>query len=166
MREYILSFITYMILTFIILFITRMVLNRGRIINKRRELTLITFFSYVMGVLSQALKLGNKETSFINLIPFKIIIRDIKGLIDGNYLLFLINIVGNIVLFIPIGILIPILWKIKDRYVILIGFLISLSIEITQLFLDRVTDVDDLILNTLGVIIGLLVYKCVKKKNN
>ena len=105
MKEYILSFITYMTITFIILFITRMVLNRGRIINKRRELTLITFFSYVMGVLSQALKLGNKETSFINLIPFKIIIRDIKGLIDGNYLLFLINIVGNIVLFIPIGIL-------------------------------------------------------------
>ena len=78
----------------------------------------------------------------------------------------IINIVGNIVLFIPIGILIPILWKIKDRYVILIGFLISLSIEITQLFLDRVTDVDDLILNTLGVIIGVLVYKCVKKKKN
>ena len=164
MREYILSFITYMILTFIILFITRLVLNKGKLINKKRELTIITFFSYVIGVLSQALKLGDKETSFINLVPFKIIIRDIKSLINGDYLIFLINIVGNILLFIPIGILVPMLWKIKDRYVILIGFLISLSIEITQLYLGRVTDVDDLILNTSGVIIGLLVYKYVNKK--
>ena len=164
MREYILSFITYMILTFIILFITKLIINKGKLINKKRELIIITFFSYVIGVLSQALKLGNKETSFINLVPFKIIIRDIKSLINGDYLIFLINIVGNILLFIPIGILVPMLWKIKDRYVILIGFLISLSIEITQLYLGRVTDVDDLILNTSGVIIGLLVYKCVNKK--
>ena len=164
MREYILSFFTYMIIAFIILFITKLIINKGKLINKKRELTIITFFSYVIGVLSQALKLGDKETSFINLVPFKIIIRDIKSLINGDYLIFLINIVGNILLFIPIGILVPMLWKIKDRYVILIGFLISLSIEITQLYLGRVTDVDDLILNTSGVIIGLLVYKCVNKK--
>ena len=164
MREYILSFFTYMIIAFIILFITKLIINKGKLINKKRELTIIIFFSYVIGVLSQALKLGDKETSFINLVPFKIIIRDIKSLINGDYLIFLINIVGNILLFIPIGILVPMLWKIKDRYVILIGFLISLSIEITQLYLGRVTDVDDLILNTSGVIIGLLVYKCVNKK--
>lgn len=166
MREYILSFFTYMIIAFIILFITKLIINKGKLINKKRELTIITFFSYVIGVLSQALKLGDKETSFINLVPFKIIIRDIKSLINGDYLIFLINIVGNILLFIPIGILMPMLWKIKDRYVILIGFLISLSIEITQLYLGRVTDIDDLILNTSGVIIGLLVYKCVNKKEN
>ena len=164
MREYILSFFTYIIIAFIILFITKLIINKGKLINKKRELTIITFFSYVIGVLSQALKLGDKETSFINLVPFKIIIRDIKSLINGDYLIFLINIVGNILLFIPIGILVPMLWKIKDRYVILIGFLISLSIEITQLYLGRVTDIDDLILNTSGVIIGLLVYKCVNKK--
>ena len=164
MREYILSFFTYIIIAFIILFITKLIINKGKLINKKRELIIITFFSYVIGVLSQALKLGNKETSFINLVPFKIIIRDIKSLINGDYLIFLINIVGNILLFIPIGILVPMLWKIKDRYVILIGFLISLSIEITQLYLGRVTDIDDLILNTSGVIIGLLVYKCVNKK--
>ena len=164
MREYILSFFTYIIIAFIILFITKLIINKGKLINKKRELIIITFFSYVIGVLSQALKLGNKETSFINLVPFKIIIRDIKSLINGDYLIFFINIVGNILLFIPIGILVPMLWKIKDRYVILIGFLISLSIEITQLYLGRVTDIDDLILNTSGVIIGLLVYKCVNKK--
>lgn len=166
MKEYILSFFTYMIIAFIILFITKLIINKGKLINKKRELTIITFFSYIIGVLSQALKLGDKETSFINLVPFKIIIRDIKSLINGDYLIFLINIVGNILLFIPIGILVPMLWKIKDRYVILIGFLISLSIEITQLYLGRVTDIDDLILNTSGVIIGLLVYKCVNKKEN
>ena len=52
----------------------------------------------------------------------------------------------------------------KDKNVIFIGFLISLSIELTQLFLKRTTDIDDLILNTLGVIIGLLISKRIKNK--
>ena len=51
----------------------------------------------------------------------------------------------------------------KGRYVVLIGFLISLFIEISQLFLSRGTDIDDLILNTLGTGFGLLLYKLLKR---
>ena len=67
-------------------------------------------------------------------------------------------------MFIPIGLLVPIIWKLKDKTVILIGFLISLSIELSQLFLNRGTDIDDLIFNTFGTIIGLVIYKIISKK--
>ena len=79
-----------------------------------------------------------------------------------NY--FLISFLGNIFIFIPVGLLISLIWNIKDKNVVLTGFLISLSIELTQLFLKRTTDIDDLILNTLGVIIGLLISKRIKNK--
>ncbi|MBO5450368.1 MAG: VanZ family protein [Lachnospiraceae bacterium] len=38
-------------------------------------------------------------------------------------------------------------------------------IETSQLFLNRQTDVDDLMLNTVGVILGLLLYKLLNRKN-
>ena len=76
------------------------------------------------------------------------------------------NVIGNMVLFIPTGILLPIvcgkldnLWKVGIK-----GALISLSIEILQLpFASRATDVDDLLLNTLGVIVGYGIYTAVKR---
>ena len=66
----------------------------------------------------------------------------------------------------PFGFIIPLLWKVSDKKVIVIGFWSSLFIEICQLFLTRGTDVDDLILNTLGVVFGLLFYKLLYKKFN
>ena len=54
----------------------------------------------------------------------------------------------------------------KDKNIILIGFVISLFIEFCQLFISRGTDIDDLILNTLGTIVGLLIYKLLSKKFN
>ena len=51
-------------------------------------------------------------------------------------------------MFIPIGFFIKLLYKINDKKVLIIGFLISLLIEITQIFTGRETDIDDLILNT------------------
>ena len=69
-------------------------------------------------------------------------------------------------MFIPFGIFIPLLWDISNKKVIIYGFLSSLFIEISQLFLTRGTDIDDLILNTCGVLLGLLLYKLLNKKLN
>lgn len=52
----------------------------------------------------------------------------------------------------------------RRKKVLMIGFCSSLFIETSQLFLRRGTDVDDLILNTLGVYLGLVLYKLLKKK--
>lgn len=71
----------------------------------------------------------------------------------------------NIILFIPFGFLIPLIWK-KMRSLhltALAGFSFSILIEISQLLNNRRTDIDDLIMNTLGAIIGFLIYKSFKK---
>ena len=69
----------------------------------------------------------------------------------------LINLIGNTAMFIPTGIMTPLIYKNRNGFgkTVLTGFLISLTIEIMQLpFAVRASDVDDLILNTLGCAIG------------
>lgn len=93
----------------------------------------------------------------ISLIPFKGIVEMIQGGINTHSI---INIIGNIVMFMPIGFLIPLVYDKLNSYkkVVLFGFVTSLIIELTQLFLARGTDVDDLILNTIGAVLGYLVF--------
>lgn len=79
----------------------------------------------------------------INLSPFS------KQIDPAGYFL-------NIVLLIPFGFLVPLIWKKtgKFRHVLLYGAAFSLLIEVSQLLNNRSTDIDDLILNTLGALIG------------
>ena len=77
----------------------------------------------------------------------------------------LINLIGNTAMFIPLGIVWPSVFKQLDTHkkVIAAGVGYSLLIEILQLpFFDRVSDVDDLILNSLGFLIGYGIYLLVK----
>lgn len=71
------------------------------------------------------------------------------------------NLLGNIVAFVPFGIILPMLKKKKQTffYIVLFSFEFSLFVEITQL-LSKVGsfDVDDLLLNTLGGAIGYFCY--------
>ena len=94
---------------------------------------------------------------WINLIP----IVHLADVYDG----WLVNIIGNVTMFIPVGIVWPCCFKKLDtlgKAVLAAGGL-SLFIEITQLpFYDRCSDVDDLILNTTGVLIGALIFFGVK----
>ena len=78
----------------------------------------------------------------------------------------LLNIIGNSTMFIPTGIMTPLIYKHMDSFkkVTLTGFLISLTIEIIQLpFAVRATDVDDLILNTIGCMAGYGIYWLVRR---
>ena len=78
----------------------------------------------------------------------------------------LINIIGNTAMFIPIGIIWPSVLRSLDTpwKVICAGIGFSLFIEILQLpFFDRVSDIDDLLLNSLGFLLGYGIYLIVKK---
>lgn len=78
----------------------------------------------------------------------------------------LINVIGNTAMFIPVGIVWPIVYKKLNTHkkIISAGIGFSLCIEILQLpFYDRVTDIDDLILNSIGFIIGYLLYIMVSR---
>ena len=84
----------------------------------------------------------------INLLPFS---KDID--IVAYYL--------NILLFVPFGFLLPFIWSDTAglKYTVLSGLSLSLLIEISQLFNNRRTDIDDLLLNTLGTLIGYLLFR-------
>ena len=95
---------------------------------------------------------------WLNLVP----IVHLFDVYDGWQL----NIIGNITMFIPVGIVWPVCFmKLNSvRKVTLAGFGFSLAIEIFQLlFYDRCSDVDDLFLNTLGTFIGAVIYFAIKK---
>ena len=73
----------------------------------------------------------------------------------------ILNFVGNTAMFVPIGIIYPIVYKELNTpaKAIAAGVGFTLCIEILQLpFYDRVTDIDDLILNALGYVIGYGIY--------
>lgn len=64
-------------------------------------------------------------------------------------------------MFLPLGLLIPCIWK-KCRSitnVTVTGFLLSLTIEISQIFNARATDIDDLLANTIGACAGYLIWR-------
>ena len=78
----------------------------------------------------------------------------------------LLNLIGNTAMFIPLGIVWPGVFKKLNTHwkVITAGFGVSLTIEILQLpFFNRATDIDDLILNTLGFLMGYGIYLLIKR---
>jgi glycopeptide antibiotics resistance protein len=97
---------------------------------------------------------------WINLVP----IVHLFDVYDG----WLVNIIGNVTMFIPVGLVWPFCFKKLDTLgkTVLAGAGFPLFIEITQLpFYARCSDVDDIILNTTGILIGALIYFGVKRLN-
>lgn len=77
-----------------------------------------------------------------------------------------LNLVGNVVAFMPFGFFLPVVSRRGRRWynAVLLGFLLSLSIETIQLiFKVGSFDVDDLFLNTVGGILGFICYRIVQK---
>lgn len=99
-----------------------------------------------------------------NFIPLRTIVYYILG--GQNFRIAIENIMGNIIAFIPLGFLIPITFKriSKLKKIIIISFLISLLFEIIQLFTGIGSfDIDDILLNVFGAIIGYVVYLIIIK---
>jgi len=73
----------------------------------------------------------------------------------------------NIIMMMPLGVLLPMLWPNfrSWRAVALAGFALSLTIEISQLFTVRAVTVDDILMNTLGAIVGYAVYRAIAKSH-
>ncbi len=71
------------------------------------------------------------------------------------------QVIGNFIMLLPLGIYLPLLYKNIHGFfkVLLVCMLVSASIELMQLVTNfRVTDVDDIILNTLGAGLGFIIY--------
>lgn len=84
---------------------------------------------------------------------------------SGDPELILKNVLGNVILFIPMGLLSPLLFF-RGRFfllTLLLGFILSLFIETAQyLFAARIFDIDDILLNVTGALIGRLFFSMVR----
>ncbi len=97
----------------------------------------------------------------IALVPFDSILKYYNS---GNLWASMLNVVGNVVIFIPFGVYLMLYSKkYTGKSAVFIVFITSLLVEVTQFVLDiGIADVDDIILNVIGGLIGVWVYKFLK----
>ena len=124
------------------------------------ELFNLMFIVYLL-VLFQLVTSQDLIGGGTNLTPFKEIFR--YELMSTS---FIKQVLGNIVLFIPLGYFMSYYCKIKGIVgITIVSLLSSVTIEIVQHFIGRSVDIDDVILNVIGGIIGFLLYKLLKSIN-
>lgn len=129
-------------------------------INYKSEILNLFLFLSILFIISLTLfpiRLGYKFEGFkiFNIIPFRVILKMLFEYPLGQ---FLYNVVGNIVLFIPFGFFIC--FKFNNTFKpFLAVFIMTLSVELIQSFIPyRYCDIDDIILNTFGGLIGIITY--------
>lgn len=139
-----------------------MVVNKGRYLLKWVcFLAYLLFLGYLL-FYSVGFDRVEHENYRYNLTLFQEIMRYYNlGMRTGKWHLFVMNVIGNIAVFMPIGMFLPSLFT-RCRNILLttiLSFEISLCVEVVQLVTKVGSfDVDDLLLNTVGGICGYLVY--------
>src|SRR5882672_2088113 len=146
----------------------------------KKGLLVTTFVVYLVVVAAVTIvpthisRLGSPHSNHINLIPlgysFTCFLQDQR--MHPNLAAFCLrNTLGNVVLFLPLGILLPLTF---DRFrslkrVMAIALCLSLGIETIQFFSRfigslRAVDIDDVLLNTLGACLGFAIYRYIIQK--
>lgn len=137
--------------------------------NISREMLLNGFFMYLLAVL------------YLTMYPFVFNVPFLAGAKSHyhfdfrlfyhlrymtNFNLQLLYSVGNILMLVPFGLLVPMLFKFSRRFITMLalGFMCSLTIELTQTFftMTRRGTFDDLFFNTLGAGIGYVLYSLIR----
>jgi glycopeptide antibiotics resistance protein/transcriptional regulator with XRE-family HTH domain len=124
----------------------------------------IVFVYYVILLFNMVIFARYNNINTYNLIPFKSIIDIINS---ENIYLIIINIFGNLLVFMPLEYFIIELFKVKKIQInFILSFTIILLIELFQfIFKVGVLDIDDLILCTFGMMIFYLIYRKLKDDN-
>lgn len=191
--NYILAMLGYIIVFLPFYYLARKIYlkRKGMKTNKRYELILGFFVLYCIGLASQTIiprwEIGTissngkfyfhlfvgTDFSRINYIPFRTISTQWFDLVSNLPTstsfaqISFINLIGNILLFSPIGFFTSLLWNQWRSWkrILLLGFLITFSIEFIQVFIGRSSDIDDILLNTFGVVIGYAFYQLLIRFN-
>lgn len=101
-----------------------------------------------------------------NLIPFKTISSYIVGISNYELDVWFFNLFGNVLAFVPMGFLLPlIINELRSvKAIIFTTFITSTILEVVQLILRLgISDIDDIVLNTLGGLIGYLLLDLIQK---
>lgn len=148
--------LTLFIAIILVLKITKVIINNDKF-TFYKEFYNLLFIIYVLLLYFLLLSTEN-AASGINFIPFKEMTRYNIGSKAFFY-----NVIGNIVLFIPFGYFVSDYLKGKKIHHILIpSVLISLTAELIQYKIGRAFDIDDIILNVIGAILGFMCYISVR----
>lgn len=127
-----------------------------------KEIISLSFIIYILCLFQVVTFQDNNNISSNNLIPFKEMFRYNIG-----SRLFFKNVLGNIIMFLPYGFFTSYFLKEKKLLPILILTTItSLTIETTQLMIGRVFDIDDILLNIVGGVLGYYLYSLMLKIGN
>ena len=118
-----------------------------------KELFMFAFLVYAL-LLFYVVSFQDVNYGTDNFTPFKEILR-----YEVGSKIWIKNIVGNIILFVPYGVFVSFLLRTrKFQPILIISSITSLVIEYTQLKIGRTFDIDDIILNITGGFIGFLIY--------
>lgn len=146
-------------------------------VNFINQLINLSFFIFIFTVIGITLlpiptdprliqsMIETKTQAHNNFIPFS----NFLNAMDYNALsLYFRQIAGNTLLLLPLGFYAPLIWpKVKGfKTVILIGISCTIGIELLQVLISKLIgvtyrsfDVDDIIFNTIGIIVGYFVLK-------
>lgn len=129
------------------------ILEKGEHFVLYKEFFALMFVIYIL-LLFELVTNTDLQGVSNNFIPFKEILR-----YDFGSKYFMLNVVGNMAIFLPFGFFISIyLDSQRLNKPLLITFVTSLTIELVQMFIGRSFDVDDILLNCIGGLCGFLLY--------
>ena len=145
-------------------------------LNKNKKTVISLFFIFYLLILGYHLFLsdilGRREISDgyrYNFVLLKEITRYITNINAIGFKLVLINLLGNIVAFVPLGIFMSYFFN-GSKYTfiktMLLGLVLTMSVEVLQLVTRvGICDVDDILLNFTGVVMGAVFAKLFYKKH-
>jgi len=151
-----------------------MILKQIRNLEQRKKEKIriglyILFFMY-LGLMFWEVFLGPYRsysgTRRYNFYPFKTVIEFLSNASKYNFGIIFINLIANIITFIPLGFFTSLLFRRSGKLIntTLPCIFIIFCIEMGQFILNvGVLDIDDIILNTIGCTLGFVIYKVAKK---
>ncbi|MEI4790996.1 VanZ family protein [Bacillus sp. FJAT-53060] len=149
--------------------------RHNRFIYLRTEMVLFCLFVYTnilfyLTVFPNRFSAPRDQVS-VNLIPFHSIDQNLHAYHHGYPNLVFLNLAGNILLFVPLGFFLYQTFRtMRWQKAVLAGFILSAMIEVLQWIfsqsgiITRSSDIDDIILNTLGTAIGCIVYQMYRRR--
>lgn len=109
-------------------------------------------------------KFAGPHTGPANLVPFKTIFGQLTG--QGNRLIDVVNLMGNFIPFLPIGLLAPLVSQsISWQKALILGIVTGLTFEAMEaIFQVGIFDVDDVMMNAFGVVAGYGVFVMFRRR--
>lgn len=160
-REVMLSTWPMIVLTCVVLISLRvayLVKNKQKL-NLQEDLIMLIFIIYILCLFQIVTSQDVSGEHGINITLFKELTR-----YEFGSRLFYRNIIGNIMLFIPFGFFTSYYLTVeRKRFILFLTIIVSFVIEFIQLKIGRAFDVDDVILNVIGGLLGYWLYRIVNK---